>query len=56
MPTPQEPLPPAKRHRQILNDPAEEDAARKWLEAEGDWIDKFIKKLAGILRRIIRRG
>jgi hypothetical protein len=54
MPTPQEPPPPAKR-RQILNDPAEEDAARKSREADGDWIDKFIKKLAGILRRMVRR-
>ena len=56
MPTPPEPPPPpAKRHRQILNDPAEEDAARKSREADGDWIDKFIKKLAGILRRMVRR-
>jgi hypothetical protein len=45
MPTPQEPPPPAKQRRQILNDPPEEDAARKWREADGDWIDKFIRKL-----------
>jgi hypothetical protein len=55
MPTPPEPPSPAKRHRQILNDPAEEDAGRKWRAADGDWIDKFIKKLAGILRRMVRR-